>query len=199
MVELGEAGRKLARARTRRRDDDERAGGLDVVIFPVALVADDERDIVRVTLDDVVHVDPDAVFFQMILEEERAVLALEMGDDDGADVEAALAELVHEAEDVGVVGDAEVAADLVVLDVDGGDHDHDLGLVAKLGEHAELGVGLEAGKYAGCVIVIEELSAEFEIKLSSEFRDAGLDALGLHFQIFFIAETDFHGDLLAEN
>ncbi len=199
MVELGEAGRELAGTRARRGDDDQRAGGFDVVIFAVALVADDERDIVRVTFDDVVEVDADAVFFKMVLEEQGAVLAFKMRDDDGSDEEAALAEFVHEAENVGVVGDAEVAPDLVVLNVHRGDDDDDLRLVAQLGEHAQLGIRLEAGKHAGCVVIVKELAAEFEVELAAEFRNAGFDAFGLHFEIFFIAETDFHGDLLAVN
>ncbi len=46
-------------------------------------------------------------------------LTVIMGDDDAAHEEAAFHELVPEAEDIHVISDAEVAADLVLLYVDG--------------------------------------------------------------------------------
>ena len=47
VVELGQAGGQLAAARARPGDDDERVLGLDVVVGPVALVADDDVDVGR--------------------------------------------------------------------------------------------------------------------------------------------------------
>ena len=41
------------------------------------------------------------------------------------------------------------------------------------------------------MIVVKKLSSEFKIKLVVKFSDTLTDMLGLHFQIFFIIESNF--------
>ena len=67
------------------------------------------------------------------------------------------------AQRVFVVGDAEVGANLVLLDVFGADDDDYLYRVGELGQHAQFGIRLEAGQDAGSVMVVEEFAAEFKI------------------------------------
>ena len=46
------------------------------------------------------------------------------------------------------------------------------------------------------MIIVEELTAEFQIKLSAELVNSLSDHIGLRFEILFIAEADFHRCLL---
>ena len=47
------------------------------------------------------------------------------------------------------------------------------------------------------MVIIEQLSAEFKIKLSAELIDPFSNHIGLHFKVFFITEADFHAFLLT--
>ena len=43
------------------------------------------------------------------------------------------------------------------------------------------------------MVIVEQLAAELQIQLTAELVDAFADVFGLHFQIFFIVESDlFH-------
>ena len=59
-------------------------------------------------------------------------------------------------------------------------------------EHPELAVGLEAGQYAAGVVVVEELAAEFEVKLARELCDALLNVLRLDGDVFVVVESVLH-------
>ena len=84
-----------------------------------------------------------------------ACLAVVVGDDHRAHQQAAVLEFVSQAEDVYVVRDAQVAPHLVALYVYRAYDDDDLCNVRHLHKQAELAVWLEAGKYAGGVVVVE--------------------------------------------
>ena len=92
-----------------------------------------------------------------------AGLAVEVGYDDAVDAEPLSDELVPETDDVHIVGDAQVVADLVLLDVNGADHYYDFGIVLHLKQHLELAIRLESREDTACVIVVEEFAAEFEV------------------------------------
>ena len=44
--------------------------------------------------------------------------------------------------------------------------------------------------------IVEQLSTEFQIQLVVKLVDAVADVLGLHFQVFFIVKSNFHGIFL---
>ena len=71
-------------------------------------------------------------------------------------------------------------------------YDEDLYTVAKLGQHAKLGVGLEARQHTRGMVVIEEFATQLHIELSVELSNALLDMLRLNLEIFIVIETDFH-------
>ena len=123
----------------------------------------------------------------------RAGLVGVLRDDDAAHVEAQALEDVHEAQDLVVVGDAQVAADLALLDVVGVDGDDDLHLIYQALEHGDLGIGLEAGEHAAGMVVVEELAAELQVELAAELLDAFLDALGLQADVLLVVEPGAHG------
>ena len=196
VIELGEAGRHLAASGTRRRHNDERSCGLDIIIAAVSLFADNQRDVGGIAGDRIVAVDLQAQGLELFLVRNSGGLVGEAGQNDASDVETVACEGVHKAEQILVIGDAEIAADLVLLDVGRVDRDDDFGLVLELAEHCDLGVGLEAGKHAGRMIVVKELAAEFQIELSAEFADSLSDMFGLCFEILIIIKSDLHDDPL---
>ena len=89
--------------------------------------------------------------------------------------------------------DAEVAAGTVLLDITGVDGDDDLDVVGEALQHAELAVGLEAGKHAARMVVVEQLAAELEVELAAELGDALLDVLGLQADVLIVIESLAHG------
>ncbi len=121
----------------------------------------------------------------------RRVLPRVLRDAHAADVQSQRAERVDQAQAVVIVGDAKVAAHLVFFNVAGVDGDDDLHIVAQLLEHADLAVGLEAGQHARGVIIVEQLAAEFQIKLAAELADALADVRGLHGKVLVVVKADF--------
>ena len=192
VVELAEAYGHLAAAGARGCDDDEGPGGLHIVVAAETLVGVDERNVRGIALDGIVVVGLDAQAFQLLAVEVGGVLTVVVGDDDGADEEAAVLEFRAQAQHVLIVGDAQVAAHLVLLDVDGRDDDDNLRGVGQLLQHAQLRVGLESREHTACVVVVEELSAQFEIELSGEFGNTFLDVLRLYAAVLLVVKTYFH-------
>ena len=98
-----------------------------------------------------------------------------LGHAHAAHIQAYLLEGIDQAQHIQIVGDAVVAADLVADDVLGADNDDHLGLILQLQQHLQLRIGLEARQYAGRVVIIEQLAAEFQIELVVKFLDALAD------------------------
>ena len=119
-------------------------------------------------------------------------------DHDGLHVDPELAEVVDDAERVGVVGDAEVGADLLPFDVAGENADHDVDLVLQALEQFELHVRVESRQDARRVEVVGELAAEFDVQfVLKPFRPAQ-NFGGLFLQIACVVEAClvhrlFHG------
>ena len=101
------------------------------------------------------------------------------------------AECVDEPQNVAVIGYAEVAAHLVVLDIARVYNDDDLNIRADILEHLELTVGLEAGQDARGVVIVEELAAELKIELAAEVLYASAYLLRLLFDIKVVVESHF--------
>ena len=175
MVELGEAGGHLAAARSGGGDDHQGAGGLDIIVLTVALVADDEGHVAGIALDAVVAVHLDPHVLQLGLELVRAALAAVLGDHNAAHIEALVLEFLDQAEHVHVVGDSQVVAHFVLFNVRGVDGDDQLRLVGHLQQHPQLAVRGKAGEHSGGVEVVEELSAEFQVQFVAELADALFD------------------------
>ena len=103
----------------------------------------------------------------------------ETGQDNTAYEQTVGSEGVHEAEQVHVVGDTQIAADLILLDIARIDDDHDLHLFAQRFQHCDLGIRRKTGKNSGGMIIIEKFASELQIKLASELGDPLLDVTGL--------------------
>ena len=81
-------------------------------------------------------------------ERQRVGLVLEAGDHHAGGDETHGAEDIQQAQDVFVIGDAQIAAHLVLLDIVGVDGDDDLNVFGHLLQHTDLAVGLKAGQHA---------------------------------------------------
>ena len=75
---------------------------------------------------------------------------------------------VDQPQHVHVVGDAQVPADLVLLDVPRADDDDDFRLVLHLQQHLHLAVGQKAGQNPGGVVVVEKLASKLHVKLGPQ-------------------------------
>ena len=193
VVELGQAGGHLSAAGARGGDHHQGSGGLDILIFAVAVIADDQRNVAGIPLDDIVQVNPDAQLLQAGLKEFGGVLAGKLGDDYAAHVEPFLGKIVDEAQNVCVVGDSQIPADLIFLDIPSADDDDDLSLVGQLHEHLQLAVRGKSRQNPRGVKIVEELAAELQIQLVVKLIDALPDVGGLHGQVFVVVKSNLHG------
>ena len=192
VVQLGKAGRHFAAAGAGGRDDHQRALSLDVIVLAVALVADDAGHIVGVAGNFVVAEGADAQTVQPLFKGLHLRCGGVLGHAHAAHIQAHLLKRVDQAQHVQIVGDAVVAADLVADDVLGADNDDHLGLILQLKQHLQFGIGLKTRQHAGCMVIIEQLAAEFQIELVVELLDALTDVLRLHRKIFIVVKSNFH-------
>ena len=109
-------------------------------------------------------------------------------DDDGSDVDAVGAQVINQFQRCVVVGDAEVRAHTLVLDVIGVDADQEVCLVGQLFEEPDLDIRVEARKDARGVEIANEFAAEFQ----EEPPLAGVHSLenlcGLGGEILFVVK-----------
>ena len=192
LVELAQADRHLAATGTGCRHDHQRAGCLHVLVLAKTVGRVNEINIRGIALNDIVVIDFDTEALQSLAVGHRAGLSVVMRDHHPADQKAAGDEDVAQPQYVLVIGDAQVAPNLVLLNIHGTDNDDDLRIVLQLREHPQLAVRLEPRQHSAGVEVVIQLPAEFQVKFMSELRDALLDVLRLDFQIFPVIKTDFH-------
>ena len=189
LVELAQAYCHFAAARTRRRDDYQRLCRLYVIVAPEPLFRVDEGYVVGVSLDGVVVVGLDAQVLQLQTVCVSTALTVVVGDDHGIHGEPAFLEFVPEAQYIHIVGYAQVLTHLVLLYVQGADHNHDFRPVAELLEHLELAVGLETREYAARVVVVPEFSSKLEVELVAELLHSLHNVLGLYPEVFVVVES----------
>ena len=96
VIELGEAGGHLAAAGTRRRHNDEGAAGLNVVVAPVTVLADDQRNVHRVSVNGVMPVYFQAECLQSLFVSDGRRLVREAGQDNAAHIETVLGKSIDE-------------------------------------------------------------------------------------------------------
>ena len=115
-----------------------------------------------------------------------------MSDYDTAHKQTDIFEFRAKSQDILIIGDSEVASHLVLFDVDGTDDHKNLCLISQLKQHLELTVRLKTGENSACVVVIEKLTSEFEVKFVSELSYSLLDLFGLYLKILLIVKSRFH-------
>ena len=181
MINLREADSHLSTTRTRSGHHHEFARSFNKFIFTITIIAHHERDVARITGNRIMAIDLESEAFELFLVSDCARLFLPAGQHHTAHIKAITAESVNQAKNVLIVGNAEVATNLVLFDVASIDGDDDFGLILELFEHADFGVRSKARQNAACMMVIKKFSTKFKIKFSTKFRDTFLNFFRLSF------------------
>ena len=195
LIELTEANSHLAAAWARSCNNYQRAGGFHIIVLAEAFVGVDKVDVGGIALNNIMVIYLDANPLKPGTEGGCAALSVVMGDDNGAHQQSAADKFVAQSEHIDIVGDAEVVAHLVLLDVNGADDDDDFGVVTQLHQHAQLTVGLETGQDAAGMIVVKQLSAKLHVEFVAELGDSFLDVFRLDAEVLFVVKSELHRDL----
>ena len=161
IVELAEADRHFAAARSRSSDNDQFAARLNIVVFAESFVAGDQFHIVWVAIDKIMNVGFDAHALKAMSELVGRPLTIVVGDDNRTHHEVASHELISQTQHILVVGDAEVGPHLVLFDVFCADNNDDFELRPQLGEHFQFAVGFETWEDTRGMVVVEEFPSKF--------------------------------------
>ena len=191
VIELGQAGGHFARARAGSRDHHQGPGGLNVVVAAIALVGDDVGNVVGVPGNGIVEVHRDTQVLQAALEGVGGGLPGVLSDDHAAHIQALGAEGVNEAQHVLVVGDAQIAPHLVLLNGGGSDGNDHLYAVPQLQQHTDFAVRGKPRQHPGGVVVVKELAAKLQVQLAAKLGNSLPNVGGLHLQVLLIVKTDF--------
>ena len=105
MIKLGQTGSHLSASRSRRGDNYQRLGGLDVFVVSITLIAYDKRNIVRIARNQIVTVHLHAHFLQTTLEHLGAVLACVVCNANAAHIEVLGLENGFQTKQIRIVGD----------------------------------------------------------------------------------------------
>ena len=192
VVDLRQARRELPGARTRRRHDHDRSLGLHVLVLAVAHVGHDRVDVRRIAGGLVVVVDPDAAALELRAELHHGRLLLVARDDDAADRQAQAAQVVDQLQRVVRIGNAEVGAHLLALDVAGEEAEDHFRLVLEGLQQTELHVRVVPGQAPRRVEVVDELAAELQVE-PPVLAGAPTDFLGLLLQVLIVVKAKGHG------
>ena len=194
MPDLTQAGGHFPAAGTGSRYDHQRTAGLNIIVFTETVFGKNEINIGRIIGNHIMKVNRQSEIFQLLFESCRGILPLIMGDHHTADKETAIAKSINEAQCIQIVSNAEITAVLIALNIVGADGDDDLRFILHAHQHTHFGIRLETGQHPAGMVIIEELAAEFKIKLSAEASDPFPDLFGLFIKIFIVIKPDFlHG------
>ena len=196
VIKLGKASRHFTASGTGGGNHYQTAFRRDVFVSSVAFFAYDFRYVRRVSFNGVVLVYGNAEIGQTLDKAVHGRLRLVHRHNHAANVQALALENIDKANDVRVVGNSKVAAVLILHDIVCVNDDKNFRNRAELQQHFDFTVGLKTGQNAGRVVVVEELTAEFEVELVAERVDAFLDFFRLQRQILLVIEPDFVHKLL---
>ena len=159
VVELAKADSHLSATGTRCCNNNQRAGSLDIIIFAESFIGGNLLNVVGIALNRVMEIHAYALTLEaQAVVVSRALTGI-MGNHHRRNEESALDERLAQAQDVLIVGNAQVLAHLVALDVVSRKDDHDLQQVAQLRKHAQFAIRQESGQHTAGVQIVEELAA----------------------------------------
>ena len=128
--------------------------------------------------------------FQFLFICHNAGLTVELGQHHTAYIKTVAAESIDQAEYIHIVCDAQIASYFILFNITCTDDDDDFRLIFQMHQHIDLTVRLEAGQNTGCMVVIEQFAAEFQIQFATKLGNALFDMLRLQFQVFIIIKSD---------
>ena len=180
VVDLRQARGHLARSRPRGRYDDQVAAGFDKVITPESLVRYHRVHSSWISLDNAVTRHLQAQFLQLAFKRlGRLVVIFHLRHHDVVNQEPTFAEHVDQPQYVLFVGNAQVGAHLVALEVFGVQDDEDFQVVLELFQHGDLVIRCESGQDTRSVQIVKKLATHFQVKLAAYFFPASGDVVGL--------------------
>ncbi|MPM43048.1 hypothetical protein SDC9_89721 [bioreactor metagenome] len=135
-------------------------------------------------------IDFDVAFFEFVDEDFGGRLSVVARDDDAVDGQSVFPQLIDQAEDVHIIGDAVVAADFVAFDIASVDADQDLRLVLQFLQQFDFGVFIESRQYAFRMLVADQFPSEFKIQFIV-IVDPFEDVFRLFFNVFLWIKADF--------
>ena len=100
------------------------------------------------------------------------------------------AENVDQAEHIVIIGNAQIAPNLVLLDISSINGNDDFNVLLQLLQHSDFAVRLKPGQHAGSMEIVKQLAAELQIQLAAELRNAVLNLLGLGGEVFLIVKSN---------
>ena len=177
LVQLAQTNGHLAAAGAGGRNHHQGFGGFYVIVLAEAFVRIDQGNVIRIAFNGVVVVHLDAHILQALAVCLGTGLTIEVGDNYAVDAKLPGQKFVPQAKHVHIVGNAQVASDLVLFNIYGADNDHYLNIFLQLKQHLHLTVRLETGEYAAGVVIVKEFAAKLHIQFIAEFGDAFLDVL----------------------
>ena len=192
MIQLRKACCHFAATGTGCRYHHDFAGSFNVVVFSEPLFRHNVRHVEGIAFDRIVTVHLYAVIFQPAFEVDGGnVFPRKLRYHNAADKKSTGGKFVVKAKHVFVVGYAQIGTQLVVGNVHGVYYNYHFNFVLDFGQHFHLGVGFESRQHPGCVVVVKQFSAEFQIKFSAEFLHTLGNVLRLQPDVLFVVKT-FH-------
>ena len=155
VINLRKANSHLSTSRTRSSHHHKFTSRFDKFILAVTVIAHDERNVARIARNRVMAIDLETKGFKLFLVSDSTRLFLPTGQHDAAHVKPVTAERINQAENVLIVGDSQVTANLVLFDVASVNRNDDFGLVLDFFKHADLRIGSKARQDAACMMVIK--------------------------------------------
>ena len=192
IIKLTETNRHFTATRARRSDNDKGAFGLHIIVFPESLVRGYERHIVWIALDEIMTIGLYIITFKTLLKGYGSRLTVIMCDNYRTDHKPTILEFSAKTEHVLVISDSEISAFFIFLYIGCTNDDNNLDAIAYFLKHAQLAVGLKSRKHTAGVMIVEELSSQFEVQLAIELGDSLFDMFRLNGLILLVVKSYFH-------
>ena len=191
---LTETNSHLATSRSRCCDNDKRTGSLDIVILAKSLIRGNERHIVRIAFNEIMAIGADAFALEPMSECYGCRLTVVMCHHNRAHHEAHVLELIAQPQHILIVGNAQISAFLILLNIGRADDNHDFYAVAQLLKHSQLAIGLKSRQHPACMMIVKQFPSQFKIQFAIKLRDALPDMLRLDALVLFVVKSYFHID-----
>ena len=155
VVKLGKAGCHFSASRSGCSNNNERAGGFNIVILSVSFITYDQRGVAWISWNIVKNINSDSKLLQTLFKCICSFLSGIACDANTSYIETSAGKLMHETQYIFVIGNAKITAYLILLNIRCTDNNYDFSLVGKLHKHAQLAVRFKTWENAGCVIIIK--------------------------------------------
>ena len=111
-------------------------------------------------------------------------------DDDTADDNPPVFEIIDEFHRICVIGDPEIGPDFLPFDISGIDTENDICMILQLIQQLHLHIGIESGKDATGMIIEKQFTTEFQVQFLIEPMHTFSYLSCLFSQVFLVVESD---------